>query len=310
MNMSDKAVSTEDLCIKEGINNSVVKVARLEAILHTLVESKVETLKKDNRKSSSVHSSPKTILNRLRLTSSSSQSTKDNEGEAENENEIKNTTGLRKAEIGHMGQYRKPALKQVISGSPSVNLQHHCGSFEISLNSETDERNRSMNYDNIYIDNSCPSLTEKPSNCCCNKEISGMHFDDDYISLKMDGFGDVETDAIISEDALRRARRKKRRRRKRRMKKRLAMHHAHLDYPVDLHETYKNLTEEEVSRRAKWTIVATAGLLLFMCLLLIGITLRMAPIIDEIVRKENEEFINALQKRKNSSTVPPVQNLT
>lgn len=52
-----------------------------------------------------------------------------------------------------------------------------------------------------------------------------MHFDDDYISLKIDGIngGSLETDAIISEEALRRARRKRRRRRKRRMKRALAM---------------------------------------------------------------------------------------
>lgn len=109
-----------------------------------------------------------------------------------------------------------------------------------------------------------------------------MHFDDEYVSLKIEGFGDVETDAIISEEALRRARRKRRRRRKRKMKKRLAMHHAHLVDPVEVHDSYKNLTEDELSRRAKWTIVATACLLLFMCLLLVGITLRMAPIIDEM----------------------------
>lgn len=66
------------------------------------------------------------------------------------------------------------------------------------------------------------------------------------------------------------------------MKKRLAMHHAHLVDPIEVSESYKNLTEEELSRRAKWTIVATACLLLFMCLLLVGITLRMAPIIDEM----------------------------
>lgn len=110
-----------------------------------------------------------------------------------------------------------------------------------------------------------------------------LHYDDDYISLKIDGtYGDIETDAIINEDALRRARKKRRRRRKRRMKKRLAMHHAHLVDPIGISDSYKNLTEDELSRRAKWTIVATACILLLMCMLLVGITLRMAPIIDEI----------------------------
>lgn len=109
-----------------------------------------------------------------------------------------------------------------------------------------------------------------------------MHYDDDYISLKIDGYDDVETDAIIAEEALRRARRKRRRRRKRKMKKRLALHHSHLVDPIEVRDSYKNLTEDELSRRAKWTIVATACILLFMCMLLVGITLRMAPIIDEM----------------------------
>jgi hypothetical protein len=39
---------------------------------------------------------------------------------------------------------------------------------------------------------------------------------------------------------------------------------------------------DELPKRARWTIVATACLLLFMCFLLVGITLRMAPIIDEM----------------------------
>jgi len=39
---------------------------------------------------------------------------------------------------------------------------------------------------------------------------------------------------------------------------------------------------DELSKRARWTIVATACLLFFMCFLLVGITLRMTPIIDEM----------------------------
>lgn len=47
---------------------------------------------------------------------------------------------------------------------------------------------------------------------------------------------------------------------------------------------FKALHDDELPPRAKWTIVATACLLLFMCLLLVGITLRMAPLIDEMGR--------------------------
>lgn len=39
---------------------------------------------------------------------------------------------------------------------------------------------------------------------------------------------------------------------------------------------------DDLSQRARWTIIATACLLLVMCLLLVGVTLRMAPFIDDM----------------------------
>lgn len=81
MTMADKAVSTEDLCVIDIEPNAALGIARLEALLQTLVDNKVEALKNDNRKASSVHSSPKSILTRLRLMSTSSQSIKDNSEE-------------------------------------------------------------------------------------------------------------------------------------------------------------------------------------------------------------------------------------
>lgn len=39
---------------------------------------------------------------------------------------------------------------------------------------------------------------------------------------------------------------------------------------------------DDLPKRARWTIIATAFLLLIMCLFLVGITLRMAPIIDDM----------------------------
>lgn len=51
---------------------------------------------------------------------------------------------------------------------------------------------------------------------------------------------------------------------------------------------------EELPPRARWTIVATACLLLTMSLLLVGVTLRMAPIIDDM-----GEFQNKLFERNN-----------
>ncbi|KAL0271765.1 UNVERIFIED_CONTAM: hypothetical protein PYX00_008760 [Menopon gallinae] len=47
-------------------------------------------------------------------------------------------------------------------------------------------------------------------------------------------------------------------------------------------KTAKVLDPEDLPKRARWTIVATACLLLLMSMLLVGVTLRMAPIIDEM----------------------------
>uniref|UniRef100_A0A1A9WHE2 Uncharacterized protein n=1 Tax=Glossina brevipalpis TaxID=37001 RepID=A0A1A9WHE2_9MUSC len=44
----------------------------------------------------------------------------------------------------------------------------------------------------------------------------------------------------------------------------------------------KVIDPDDLPQRARWTIIATACLLLLMCLMLVGITLRMAPIIDEM----------------------------
>ncbi|XP_075165254.1 uncharacterized protein LOC142237745 [Haematobia irritans] len=46
----------------------------------------------------------------------------------------------------------------------------------------------------------------------------------------------------------------------------------------------KVIDPDDLPQRARWTIIATACLLLLMCLMLVGITLRMAPIIDDMAR--------------------------
>lgn len=75
----DKAVSTEDLSFETRDVN--LDVARLEAVLHTLVENKVEAMKNEKTKSSSSHSTPMTWDKRLhRITSSSTASSSHNHG--------------------------------------------------------------------------------------------------------------------------------------------------------------------------------------------------------------------------------------
>jgi hypothetical protein len=46
--------------------------------------------------------------------------------------------------------------------------------------------------------------------------------------------------------------------------------------------TFQVIDPDDLPQRARWTIIATAFLLLIMCLLLVGVTLRMAPIIDDM----------------------------
>ncbi|KAL5285798.1 hypothetical protein ACFFRR_007464 [Megaselia abdita] len=78
-------------------------------------------------------------------------------------------------------------------------------------------------------------------------------------------------------------------RRKKRKHKKILVH--------DLEtQRIREIDPDDLSQKARWTIIATACLLLLMCLMLVGITLRMAPIIDEMVRQENERLMQETMK--------------
>ncbi|KAL0882310.1 hypothetical protein ABMA27_000827 [Loxostege sticticalis] len=80
---------------------------------------------------------------------------------------------------------------------------------------------------------------------------------------------------------------------RRRRRRRRSPHHAHSQKPRK-HRTLlvsaideqakviHVLDPDELPRRARYTIMVTACLLLFLCLLLVGVTLRMAPLIDDM----------------------------
>ncbi|XP_045607533.2 uncharacterized protein [Procambarus clarkii] len=53
--------------------------------------------------------------------------------------------------------------------------------------------------------------------------------------------------------------------------------------------------DEEMPRKVRWSIMATGLILLLMSVILVGATLKMAPLIDEMVRKENLEILRELQ---------------
>ncbi|KAL1491468.1 hypothetical protein ABEB36_012064 [Hypothenemus hampei] len=240
----DKAVSTEDFCAENGM-------LRLDAILNTLVENKVEALKLE-----SPHSS--TILQKFKFHSPKPTMKIENE-----KNKKKNNMEKNSVPVHRTGSRLKPYKKQVCRQDTS-----------------------SPDSQGMYPDSEKCASSNCPSQVCsCQRPLS-MQASEDYVSIKMNGFGDVETDAMIAEEELRRARKKRRRRRKRRLKKRLALN-AHLVDTLTQENEFKSLNDDELPPRAKWTIMATACLLLFMCLLLVGITLRMAPIIDEIGEFKN-----------------------
>ncbi|KAJ6635771.1 hypothetical protein Bhyg_14357, partial [Pseudolycoriella hygida] len=51
-------------------------------------------------------------------------------------------------------------------------------------------------------------------------------------------------------------------------------------------QSVKVIDPDDLPQRARWTIIATACLLLIMCLLLVGVTLRMAPFIDDMEKSQ------------------------
>ncbi|XP_071548149.1 uncharacterized protein [Panulirus ornatus] len=75
-------------------------------------------------------------------------------------------------------------------------------------------------------------------------------------------------------------------------------------------ERVRRHKEEEMPRKVRWSIMATGLILLLMSVILVGATLKMAPLIDEMVRKENEEILRELQEASSgvnivNTTVPP-----
>ncbi|KAL1391462.1 hypothetical protein pipiens_003162 [Culex pipiens pipiens] len=106
-------------------------------------------------------------------------------------------------------------------------------------------------------------------------------YDEDFmydVSLQLDPDRHGELDAIVPEHRRRHKHRHHHHRhcKKKRHKKRKILVHDLDDQSV------KVIDPDDLPKRARWTIIATAFLLLIMCLFLVGITLRMAPIIDDM----------------------------
>ncbi|XP_055625723.1 uncharacterized protein LOC129768245 [Toxorhynchites rutilus septentrionalis] len=115
-------------------------------------------------------------------------------------------------------------------------------------------------------------------------------YDEDFmydVSLQLESDRHGELDSIVPEHRRRHKHKHNHHRhcKKKRHKKRKILVHDLDDQSV------KVIDPDDLPQRARWTIIATACLLLIMCLLLVGITLRMAPIIDDMVRQENERLM-------------------
>ncbi|XP_053688592.1 uncharacterized protein LOC128737874 isoform X2 [Sabethes cyaneus] len=110
-------------------------------------------------------------------------------------------------------------------------------------------------------------------------------YDEDFmydVSLQLEPDRHGELDSIVPEH-------------KRRHKHRHHQHHhckkkRHKKRKILVHDlddqSVKVIDPDDLPQRARWTIIATACLLLIMCLLLVGITLRMAPIIDDMGKSQ------------------------
>uniref|UniRef100_A0A1B0CQD9 Uncharacterized protein n=1 Tax=Lutzomyia longipalpis TaxID=7200 RepID=A0A1B0CQD9_LUTLO len=105
-----------------------------------------------------------------------------------------------------------------------------------------------------------------------------LHYDEDFIydvSLQIDPERNGDVEAVIPGQRRHKHKHHKHCKKKRHKTRKILVH--------DLDEqTVKVIDPDDLPKRARWTIIATACLLLVMCLLLVGVTLRMAPIIDDM----------------------------
>ncbi|XP_055915847.1 uncharacterized protein LOC129948813 [Eupeodes corollae] len=126
-----------------------------------------------------------------------------------------------------------------------------------------------------------------------------FHYNEDFVydmTLQVESDKNDDLQEIVPSSRNRKHRHHKHKKRHRHKKPKILVH------DLDT-QTVKVIDPDDLPQRARWTIIATAFLLLIMCLMLVGITLRMAPIIDDMVRQENErlmqESINRARLAKN-----------
>ncbi|XP_011501734.1 PREDICTED: uncharacterized protein LOC105365304 [Ceratosolen solmsi marchali] len=294
--VADKAVSTEDA-------SSGMEVARLEAVLAALVETKVEAMKQQQQhhqhqkhrhhhhhRRLHYHEKKRRQGQKHRRHGSAPCGDSIHRTIAHHHKQAHGKGRQKSVDIPCDGQkhWRHSRNSHVLSPviDPRFELlgidaehDHALMNFERTRKALSDEYQK-LHQSACYISHSTAHLKS--------------HYDeDDYLTFNFaDMPGDEDTfnsppaaDSHVGNSRLNSHERFHRPRRKR---KRPKLEKSLVDV--------EGLEVDDLPPRARWTIVATACLLLAMSLLLVGVTLRMAPIIDEMVRKENEELLNSLNR--------------
>ncbi|KAI4498367.1 hypothetical protein M0802_006546 [Mischocyttarus mexicanus] len=333
--VADKAVSTND-------GSGGVEVARLEAVLAALVETKVEAMKASStigKRSGSAPTSPR----RPRLTSTSTASSslnhhhhhhhhhhhqqqqqqqqlqqqrqhyhqnrrkshhhhhhhhhhhqrrrrhdsapcdyiEDSMNHDHHQHKSHHSKGRRRASESP----RSPRKKRRHSKSPRVlqstmpdiqaGLEAHLELLDI--NGEQDLALINFERTREALSDSCEYPRLHRSACYFSQSTSQLkiHYDEDEDYLALNIADELEEEETLSgPEQIQEPRETYHRPRKKRKRKRRRI--------VSVEPEEEIIDPEELPPRARWTIVATACLLLAMSLLLVGVTLRMAPIIDDM----------------------------
>ncbi|XP_063216769.1 uncharacterized protein LOC134527764 [Bacillus rossius redtenbacheri] len=298
--VADKAVSTEDLKRrqpdpgKDDPGGPVMEIMRLEAVLAALVQSKVISIK-GSGKEARRPVAPEDFAPGNLLSSSTVSSHKDGAPQHHHHH------GRRKSRHHH---HRASDAGGLLASGLFPKRRHrhrhrrhhqHHHDCQLHHREYRDEEELYQLQETAFCASTATLAPPGagPSRCasCCpspapsQRQILHSHYDTEFVALDMDledeaflslheeALGDDGDDAEAGPAAARRRQHRRRRRRKREYGG---------DGPGRPKRTARVMDPEDLPKRARWTIIATACLLLLMSVLLVGVTLRMAPIIDEM----------------------------
>ncbi|XP_054015873.1 uncharacterized protein LOC128896534, partial [Hylaeus anthracinus] len=179
---------------------------------------------------------------------------------------------------------RRPRKKRKHSKSPNI-LHGVVQDVQTGLNSrfellrmDGDQDLALINFERTRetLSDSCEYPQLHRSACYFSQSTAQLkiHYDNDDNYVALNVADDLEEEILSGIEKIEEPREKYHRPRKKRKRKRHKV--------INAGPREELVDPEELPPRARWTIVATACLLLAMSLLLVGVTLRMAPIIDDM----------------------------